>query len=93
MVRRVVLSRAAQRALRRVPKYIADKLLAWVELVEPTGSRRHGRFRDTTTSRSAGSDRGSGRFASRRRTGAIYTLRATAAGSVAVIEEVSKHGY
>ena len=37
MVWRVVLSRGAPRALRQVPDYIADTLLAWVALVEARG--------------------------------------------------------
>lgn len=37
VIRRVVLSRAVEKRLRKVPRHIAVKLLAWVEAVEEEG--------------------------------------------------------
>jgi len=93
MVRRVVLGPKAQRALRRTPSYIGDKLLAWVELVEARGleeARKVSGYHDEPLKGARRVQR-SIRLSKAYR--AIYTLRSEETGDVAVVEEVSKHDY
>ena len=90
MVRRVVLSRKAQRRS-RVPQYIADKLLAWVALVEVHGleeARKAPGYHDEPL---RGTRQGQRSIRLSQAYRAIYTLRREPSGDVAVIEEVSKH--
>ena len=37
MIRRVVLTKQAEKQLRKVPQHVSDKLLAWVKSVEAKG--------------------------------------------------------
>ncbi len=93
MVRRVVLGPKAQRALRRMPKYIGDKLLGWVELVQAQGleqARKVPGYHDEPLKGTRQAQR-SIRLSKAYR--AIYTLRREKTGEVAVIEEVSKYDY
>lgn len=93
MVRRVVLSRKAQRALDRVPQYIADKLLAWVALVEVHGLEEARKVPGYHDEPLRGTRQGQRSIRLSQAYRAIYTLRREPSGDVAVIEEVSKHAY
>jgi proteic killer suppression protein len=93
MAIRVVLRSGAQRALLRVPPYIADKLALWVNLVETEGiaeARRIPGFHDEPL-RGARAGQRSIRLSRGYR--AIYTIERAGADLVIAIAEVSKHAY
>ncbi len=93
MITRVVLTRRAQRQLRRVPRHIAVKLQAWVEMVETESLEEtrkipgfhdeplSGRRRDQRSIRLSRSYRG------------IYEIHDDEVGELVSVEEVSKHDY
>jgi proteic killer suppression protein len=93
MVRRVVLSGRAQRALGRAPHHIGDKLLAWVELVNAQGLEEARKVPGYHDKPLKGVRRGQRSIRLSKAYRAIYTLRTEASGIVAVVEEVSKHDY
>ena len=93
MVRRVRLSLRAQRALDRTPAYIGDKLLAWVELVERQGLEETRKVPGYHDEPLRGPRAGQRSIRLSRAYRAVYTLHRDATGEIAIIEEVSKHGY
>lgn len=93
VIRRVVLARLAKKHLRKVPRHVALKLQAWVEMVEADGleeARKIPGFHDEPLH---GQRRGQRSIRLSRAYRAIYEIQADRVGRVVSIEEVSKHDY
>jgi proteic killer suppression protein len=89
----VVLAPRAQRALLRVPRHIADKLTAWVVLVEARGlpeARQVPGFHDEPL---RGAREGQRSIRLSRAYRAVYTVARAGGDDRVRIEEVSKHAY
>lgn len=94
----VVISRAsiterARRQLRRAPRHIVDKLLAWIEAVEEDGleaTRRVPGFHDEPLK---GKRRGQRSIRLSLQWRAIYELRTDGGAHLVSIEEVTPHVY
>jgi proteic killer suppression protein len=93
MVRRVVLGATAQRSLRRTPQHIADKLLAWAELVSTYGLEEARKVPGYHDEPLRGMRRGQRSVRLSKGYRPVYTLRSDAGGVLAVVEEVTKHDY
>jgi toxin HigB-1 len=93
MISRVLLSRRAQRDLRRVPGRIIDKLDAWIRAVQLQGLhevRKIPGFHDEPLKGDRAGQR-SIRLSVHYR--AIYVIKADGGVEFVSIEEVTKHGY
>jgi len=93
VINQVELSRRARKQLRKVPRYIADKLLGWIDLVEVDGleeARRIPGFHDEPL-RGKRSGQRSIRLSNAYR--AIYSIDSNGAVEFVVVEEVNKHDY
>jgi len=93
MIRRVTLARTAQKQLRRVPRHVAVKLQAWIELVENQGletARRIPGFHDETL---GGPRQGQRSIRLSQAYRAIYETSTDAAGELAQVKEVTNHEY
>ncbi len=93
MIYRVTLTRDAQKQLRRVPRHVAVKLQAWIEMVETDGltvARRIPGFHDEPLH---GSRRGQRSIRLSRAYRAIYEIGDDEIGRLVNIEEVNKHDY
>ena len=89
----VVVADRAQKQLRRVPRRIADKLVAWAQLAEEQGLlmvRRLPSFHDEPLKGDRKGER-SIRLSLHYR--AIYTVAEGGAVEVVTVEEVTKHDY
>ena len=93
VIRRVVLSRLAEKQLRRMPRHVAAKLLEWVRAVKREGLERvrviHG-FHDEPL---RGARRGQRSIRLSRSYRAIYVVLDWGPSARARIEEVSKDEY
>lgn len=93
VLRRVEISRGAQKQLRALPQHVVLKLLAWVEDVEERGLeevRKVPGFHDEPLK---GTRQGQRSIRLSRSYRAIYVVRARGEVELAVVEEVSKHDY
>ena len=93
VIRRVVLSGRALKDLRRLPRYIADKLQLWVLAVREQGLetvRKIPGFHDEPL---RGDRRGQRSIRLSRAYRAIYVIRDDGTAEFVSIEEVSKHDY
>lgn len=89
----MVLAERARRQLRRVPGYIGDKLMAWVESVEEDGleaTRRVPGFHDEPLK---GRRRGQRSIRLSRQWRAIYEIRTDGGAELVSVEEVTPHAY
>lgn len=93
MIRRVELSRLAQRQLRKVPAYIVRKLLAWVESVERDGLEEVRKIPGFHDEPLQGDRRGQRSIRLSIAYRAIYEIRKDGLVEFASVEEVSKHDY
>jgi proteic killer suppression protein len=93
MVRRVLLGPRAQRALHRIPQYIRDKLLGWVDLVETQGLEEARKVPGYHDEPLRGTREGQRSIRLSKGYRAVYTLRGAGADMVAVVDEVNKHDY
>lgn len=93
MIRTVVLSRLAQRQVRKVPRHILAKLLAWIDSVESDGLeevRKVPGFHDEPLQ---GKRRGQRSIRLSRAYRAIYEVQKDGKVEFVSVEEVSKHDY
>lgn len=89
----VALARRARKQIRRVPRHIAVKLLAWTEAVEAQGLaevRKVPGFHDEPL---RGSRHGQRSIRLSRSYRAVYETRQDVDVEVVSVEEVSKHEY
>jgi len=92
MIRRVEISRRAEKQLRKLPRHIVDKLAIWVAAVEFDGleeARKSPGYHDEPL---RGERAGQRSIRLSRSYRAIYEIRKDTARFVSV-EEVSKHDY
>ena len=92
MIRRVVISSAAKKQLRKVPMHVAKKLMAWVEMVRTKGlqgTKKVPGFHDEPL---LGRRKGQRSIRLSRSYRAIYVIE-NGQIAIAVVKEVSKHDY
>ena len=90
---RTVVAERARRQLRRAPRHIVDKLLAWIEAVEEDGletTRRVPGFHDEPL---VGKRRGQRSIRLSRQWRAIYETRSDGVDRLVSVEEVTPHAY
>lgn len=90
---RVRLERAVRRRLRRVPRYVLDKLEAWIELVETDGleeARRIPGFHDEPL---RGQRAGQRSIRLSRQWRAIYEVQPDGDVVLVLVKEVMPHDY
>lgn len=92
MIRKVVLSRAVEKALRRLPERIVDKLFAWILAVEIRGLEEVRRVPGYHDEPLHGQRAGQRSIRLSRAYRAIYRVVGTDVEFVRV-EEVNKHDY
>lgn len=93
MIRRVVLTREAQKDIRKVPRHVAAKLAGWIEDVEEKGLeevRKVPGFHDEPLKGARAGQR-SLRLSKGYR--AIYRIAAEGTVEFVSVEEVNKHAY
>ena len=93
MITTVLLSKEAEKQLRKVPRHVAVKLQAWVESVENDGLeevRKTPGFHDEPLK---GRRKGQRSMRLSRAYRAIYIVKAQGEIKLARIEEVTKHEY
>ncbi len=93
MIHRVTLSRNAQKQLRRVPRHVAVKLQAWVQMVEADGLNEARKIPGYHDEALRGPRRGQRSIRLSRAYRAIYEILADGTGRLASVEEVNKHEY
>lgn len=93
MIRRVVLSRVAEKQLRKVPQHVAAKLLEWIDTVEEEGLEEARRIRGYNDEPLKGERVGQRSIRLSRSYRAVYVMIGWESARVARVEEVSKHGY
>ena len=93
MIRRVVLSRVAEKQLRKVPQHVAAKLLEWIDTVEEECLEEARRIRGYHDEPLKGERVGQRSIRLSRSYRAVYVMIGWESARVARVEEVSKHGY
>ena len=93
VVRSVDLSRLALKQLRKVPRHVVDKLLGWVQLVEKDGLEETRRIPGYHDEPLCGERMGQRSIRLSKAYRAIYRIDEGGLVQLAVVEEVSKHGY
>jgi proteic killer suppression protein len=92
MIRRVEITRRAEKQLRKLPQHIVDNLTIWVTAVELDGLEEVRRVRGYHDEPLKGDRAGQRSIRLSRSYRAIYEIKKDTARFVSV-EEVSKHGY
>lgn len=92
MIRRVQITKLAEKQLRKVPQHIVDNLMIWVAAVEETGVEEVRKVPGYHDEPLKGDRAGQRSIRLSRVYRAIYEIEADAARFVSV-EEVSKHDY
>ena len=93
MIHDVELSRRAQKELRRLPRYVAAKLLEWLDAVEHDGLERVRKIPGYHDEPLKGERAGQRSIRLSRGYRAIYVVSARGAIEIVVVEEVNKHDY
>ena len=93
MIKRVQISKAARKQLRRVPRHIADNLLAWVDDVEFRGLEEVRKVKGYHDEPLHGGRQGQRSIRLSRSYRAIYIVYFDRTIEFVSIEEVSKHDY
>jgi len=93
VIRRVVLSRVAEKQLRKVPRHVAAKLLEWIDAVENEGLEEARRIPGYHDEMLRGGREGQRSIRLSRSYRAVYAIVGWEGVRAARIEEVSKHGY
>lgn len=93
MITKVVISKRAQRDLRRVPLRIAERLQAWVEAVAEDGLEEVRRIPGYHDEPLKGSRQGQRSIRLSLHYRAIYELRSDGRVEFVSLEEVNKHAY
>ncbi len=92
-VKKVQISPAARKDLRRVPLHVARKLLTWVDAIEREGLEEVQKCRGYHDETLHGKRQGQRSIRLSRAYRAIYTVRFLDRVEFVNIEEVSKHDY
>jgi proteic killer suppression protein len=92
MVRRVEITRLAEKQLRKLPRHIVDNLMIWVAAVEHDGLEQVRKARGYHDEPLRGQRAGQRSIRLSRAYRAIYEIKEDTARFVSV-EEVSKHEY
>ena len=90
---RVEISRRAEKQLRKVPRHVVDKLLAWVQLVVQEGLAEARKIPGYHDEALRGERAGQRSIRLSRAYRAIYVVADRASVSFVVLKEVSKHDY
>ena len=93
MIRRVELSRLAQKQLKKIPRHIVENVAAWVDDVETQGleeARKVSGYHDEPLH---GERRGQRSIRLSRSYRAIYVVRGEGVAQFVLIEEITKHAY
>lgn len=93
MIHRVTLSRNAQKQLRRMPRHVAVKLQAWIQMVEIDGLEEARKISGYHGEPLRGPRRGTRSIRLSRAYRAIYEILEDGIGRLVRIEEVNKHEY
>jgi len=93
MIRRVELTRRAEKQVRRIPVHVGAKLLHWVYLVREIGLEEVRRIPGFHDEPLVGRRRGMRSVRLSRAYRALYRVVPQGDIEVACVEEVSKHGY
>ena len=93
LIKQVDISRQAKRDLRKVPAYIVDKLLAWVQRVEKVGVSEVRLIRGFHDESLSGDRLGQRSIRLSRSYRAIYAIKEINRVKFVRIEEVNKHDY
>ena len=90
---RVRLAKAARRRLRRVPRYVVDKLEAWIEMVETDGLREAQRIPGYHDEPLKGARTGQRSIRLSRQWRAMYEVQSDGEIDVVLVQEVTPHDY
>ena len=93
MITRVVLSVWAAKQLKKIPKYLQEKLNTWVNAIEQEGLeevRKKAGYHDEPLH---GSRKGQRSIRLNRAYRAIYVIKTDGVVEFVNIEEITKHGY
>jgi len=93
VIRHVVLGRAAEKQLRKVPQHVAAKLLEWIDSVEEEGLEETRKIRGYHDEPLKGDREGQRSIRLSRSYRAVYAIVRWEAAEAVRIEGVSKHGY
>jgi len=93
MIYDVRISRRAQKQLRKVPRYIVDKLESWVDAVELDGLEKVRKLTGYHDEPLSGNRKGQRSIRLSKAYRAIYIIDVDGTVEFISIEEVSKHDY
>lgn len=93
VIRLVVISKLAQKQLRKVPDHVALKLAAWVEAVEHDGLEEVRKIPGFHDEPLRGQRKGQRSIRLSKAYRAIYEIRANGMIDFVSVEEVNKHDY
>lgn len=93
VIHRVVVSKLAQKQLRKVPLHVVRKLAAWIEAVEHDGLEEVRRIPGFHDEPLAGDRKGQRSIRLSIAYRAIYEIRRDGGAELVSVEEVSKHDY
>ena len=93
MSQKVVISRRAEKQLRKTPRHVVLKLLAWVDQVETEGIRRARRVPGFHDEPLKGERKGQRSIRLSKAYRAIYVEVSEGTFEFVSVEEVSKHDY
>lgn len=93
MIRKVVITRRAERDLHRVPRHVAEKLGIWIEAVEADGLEEVRRIPGYHDEPLKGTRQGQRSIRLSRAYRAIYVVATDGTIAFVSVEEVTKHDY
>lgn len=89
IIRSVTLSSNAQKELRRIPRYLIDRLMSWIESIEKYGIMETRKVRGFHDEALKGNRQGQRSIRLNRAYRVIYTIKE----NLIFIEEINKHDY
>ena len=93
VIRRVVVSRTAEKQLQKAPRYIAAKLVQWIDLVEDEGLEEARRVPGYHDEPLHGARRGQRSIRLNRSWRAVYVVLKWGKAEFVRVEEAHKHEY
>ena len=93
MINRVIIASQAQKALRRIPRHIVDKLFVWVNSVKLRGLEEVRKLPGFHDEGLKGQREGQRSIRLNRAYRAIYVVGADETAEFVSVEEVHKHDY
>ncbi len=93
MIRRVELSRLAQKQLKKMPRHIVENLAAWVDDVETQGLEEARKVPGYHDEPLHGERQGQRSVRLSRSYRAIYVVKGEGVVQFVLIEEITKHAY